>query len=324
MGTAMSVKSPKTWTSFEDQLALLQQRGMIVEDNAKALHYLAKLGYYRLSGYFYPFRQFDGEGRRADQFAENTYFNDVLALYMFDKQLRMLAMDALERIEVAVKVEVAYLLGKHHALAHEDSDFFQTNSANFKHSKWLAAYQKLLAREKQKSDVGSERQSSFVQHHIHHYGGKLPVWVGCEVWDFGTLSHLFRGLKPEYSNQIAAKYGIHSGKAMSSFLYTFNTVRNISAHHGRLWNRGIVGRASLSGVKGPQWQLLNNEQAFTAFCLMQWMMQNICPHSTWKIRVKDTLNNFPHIRGAAAAEINLKRFGVPEDMDLERWRLWRA
>ncbi len=320
----MSVKSPKTWTSFEDQLALLQQRGMIVEDNAKALHYLAKLGYYRLSGYFYPFRQFDGEGRRADQFAENTYFNDVLALYMFDKQLRMLAMDALERIEVAVKVEVAYLLGESNVLAHEDSTFFQPDSVNFQHAKWLVTYQKLLDREKGKKDVRSERQSSFVQHHIHAYGGALPIWVGCEVWDFGTLSNLFRGLKPEYSNQIATKYGISSGKGMSSFLYTFNTVRNISAHHGRLWNRGIVGRASLKSVKGPQWQKLNNEQTFTAFCLMQWMMQNICPNSSWKIRVKEVLDGFPEIRGAAVSEVNLQRFGLPKGMDLERWNLWRA
>ena len=90
----MTIKSPKIWTSFEDQLTLLQQRGMIVEDKDKALHYLSKLGYYRLSGYFYPFRQFDGSGRRADCFAEATYFNDVLALYMFDKALRVLAMDA--------------------------------------------------------------------------------------------------------------------------------------------------------------------------------------------------------------------------------------
>ena len=201
----MTIKSPKIWTSFEDQLTLLQQRGMIVEDKDKALHYLSKLGYYRLSGYFYPFRQFDNNGRRADHFAEATYFNDVLALYMFDKALRVLAMDALERIEVAVKVEVAYLLGKHDVVAHENPAFFQTDSARFKHSEWLAAYQKLLMRERRKSDVGSERQSSFVQHHMHHYGGALPIWVGCEVWDFGTLSNLFRGLESKYSDQIAKK-----------------------------------------------------------------------------------------------------------------------
>ena len=319
----MAIKSPKIWTSFEDQLTLLQQRGMIVEDKDKALHYLSKLGYYRLSGYFYPFRQFDGSGRRADCFAEATYFNDVLALYMFDKALRVLAMDALERIEVAVKVEVAYLLGKHHALAHEDPTFFQKDSVNFQHAKWLSNYQKLLNREKQKNDVKSERQSSFVQHHMHHYDGALPIWVGCEVWDFGTLSNLFRGLEFKYSDQIAKKYGIHSGKALSSFLYTFNTVRNISAHHGRLWNRGIVGRASLAAIKGPQWKRLNNEQAFTAFCLMQWMMQNICPNSEWKIRVKDTIKQFPIVRGDAINEVNLQRFGIPDGMDLERWQLWK-
>ena len=100
-------------------------------------------------------------------------------------------------------------------------------------------------------------------------------------------------------------------------------MRNISAHHGRLWNRGIVGRASLAAIKGPQWQRLNNEQAFTAFCLMQWMMQNICPNSEWKIRVKDTIKQFPIVRGDAINEVNLQRFGIPDGMDPERWQLWK-
>ena len=179
---------------------------MIVEDKDKALHYLSKLGYYRLSGYFYPFRQFDGSGRRADCFAEATYFNDVLALYMFDKALRVLAMDALERIEVAVKVEVAYLLGEHHALAHEDPTFFQKDSANFQHAKWLSNYQKLLNRENRKTM--SNRSGKVLLYNticiimtarcLFGSGVKCGISEHCpiyfEVWNLNTATKLLKNM----------------------------------------------------------------------------------------------------------------------------------
>jgi abortive infection bacteriophage resistance protein len=109
----------KKWKSFESQLALLKERGLEVEAKAAALDYLERIGYYRLSGYFYPFRELeiqlvDGKLKhnRKDQFIAESRFEDVAKLYVFDKRLRLLALDALERIELAVRVDVAYLLGK--------------------------------------------------------------------------------------------------------------------------------------------------------------------------------------------------------------------
>lgn len=101
----------KKWLSLSDQLELLQERNMFIDDERKALNYLERIGYYRLSGYSYSFRQFGVDGQRLDNFVEGTKFSDIIDLFVFDKRLRLLALDALERIELAVRVDIAYLLG---------------------------------------------------------------------------------------------------------------------------------------------------------------------------------------------------------------------
>ncbi|WP_288639090.1 Abi family protein [Comamonas kerstersii] len=112
----------KPWTSYADQLRILQQRGMQVSDVAKALEYLGRIGYYRLSGYWHDMRQWqcDANGQRVvlDQFKPGTQFQDVVAL--FDKRLRLLVLDALERIEIALRVDLSYRLGQKGPFAYLD------------------------------------------------------------------------------------------------------------------------------------------------------------------------------------------------------------
>lgn len=123
----------KPWKSIHEQLEILRSRGLRIEDDDRAKRYLTRLGYYRLSGYWYPFRQFrnvdNGQTAelRCDDFMEGSGFGDLVKLYVFDKKLRLLAQDALERIEMALRVDVAHLLGESDALAHENPDYFHGN-----------------------------------------------------------------------------------------------------------------------------------------------------------------------------------------------------
>ncbi len=88
----------KSWKSIDDQLEILRSRGLHIEDDDRARRYLMRLGYYRLSGYWYPFRQFLPEndrqstGLRSDDFVEGSWFGDLIKLYVFDKKLRLLAL----------------------------------------------------------------------------------------------------------------------------------------------------------------------------------------------------------------------------------------
>ena len=77
-------KPLKQWKSYTQQLQLLESRGMIVTDNAKALNYLERVGYYRLSGYWYPFRQIDVQASKAqnkpirkNEFVQQSNFENI-------------------------------------------------------------------------------------------------------------------------------------------------------------------------------------------------------------------------------------------------------
>ena len=105
---------------YADQLNLLISRGLVCPDSARALEWLQRIGYYRLSAYFLPFRQ-----PQTDQFKAGTALDDVVALYKFDGGLRLLTMQAIDRIEVAIRAVITY------HVAHDLGTFGYADPANF-------------------------------------------------------------------------------------------------------------------------------------------------------------------------------------------------
>lgn len=107
MGFLLSkVSFTKPALSLEKQINLLVQRGMTIPDQAKAEHYLRYIGYYRLSGYWHPF-QFPAGTAHPDNFRPGTDFQTILNIYIFDRRLRVLLMDAIERIEVSARAVIS-------------------------------------------------------------------------------------------------------------------------------------------------------------------------------------------------------------------------
>lgn len=310
----------KPWKSYPDQLEQLIQRGLIVTDQEKALNYLKRIGYYRLSGYWYPFRKRCNAGNQevSDTFKEGASFQNTVDLYVFDKKLRLLVLDALERIEIALRVDISHTLGEKHTFAHIKSEFLaenftqklNKNTGITQHKQWLNKHDGLVSRSKEK----------FIAHHKNKYGLPLPVWVACEIWDFGTLSKLFTGMKPEDKNAIAIKYGVSNGKVFQSWLRSLNYLRNVCAHHSRLWNRNIVDRPqfiSSSDVENGKPFLTDchiNQRVFYLLCISQHLLNIINPSSTWGQRLRTLLLEFPDLRHL---ELDLTSMGT-----LEGWEEW--
>jgi abortive infection bacteriophage resistance protein len=99
--------------SLPDQLQLLISRGLTVSDQAEASHYLTYIGYYRLSGYALPFQK-GGSGADRHDFKPGTTFTQILERYVFDRRLRLLVMDAVERIEVAIRAALSNAIAPQH------------------------------------------------------------------------------------------------------------------------------------------------------------------------------------------------------------------
>lgn len=302
-----TMKAPKIWKSYNEQLEILISRGLQIGDARKALGYLRTIGYYRLSGYLYSFRQLDPNNSesRLDDFIANSRFEDVKNLYMFDKKLRQLALDALERVEVALRVNITYTLGQYAPLAHRLPQYFDTS---FKHSEWITRYDGLIEREK---------GNNFVQHHLTHYQD-LPIWAACELWDFGTMSMLYKGMNTKDKDRIAKTYRLQDGKHLQTHLHAFNLIRNVSAHHSRLWNRDITFKASLKGLHDTEWRQLRTNRVFFYFCLMKRMLDVICPNSCWGSRFLSILEEFPQVENQA---VTLEQMGMT--IRPEEWRLWQ-
>ncbi len=118
-----TVRFDKPHRTLQQQLSLLQHRGLIVQNLEVAERYLGHLNYYRLSAYWIPFL----ENRQTNRFKKGTKFEDVLNLYIFDRELRLLVLDAIERIEVSIRSKWAYYLSQQHgAHAHLNGALFKS------------------------------------------------------------------------------------------------------------------------------------------------------------------------------------------------------
>lgn len=154
----------KPYLTFQQQLDTLKQRGLEITDDKMALEYLRRLGYYRLSGYWYPCRKLiprqtvkPARPNREDNFMSNSRFQDVVELYVFDKKLRLIILDAIERIEVAIRVDIAYQLGSRDSFAYRNPALLHgnfTKKINYKtgmtsHEEWLQKHEQLITRSKE-------------------------------------------------------------------------------------------------------------------------------------------------------------------------------
>jgi len=305
----------KIHLSFREQVLLLQSRGMSIADPAAAEDVLRRVGYYRLAGYWHPLRLAGG-----DQFIPGSTFELVYELCEFDRRLRLLVLNAVERVEVAVRVDVAYLLGKKHRLAHAlptllDARFcserdHKTNQTG--HESWTRKLQEAISKSKE----------DFVTHHTAKYGGRMPIWVVTELWDFGLLSRFFSGMQYKDQNHIAVRYAAGDGSIFRSWLRAINYIRNVAAHHSRLWNRNIVDRPRFP--RGDRHHLLNHlisdshaqTRVYGLLCILQYMVRTISPADEWRRDVSELAAKFPH-----SALVDLRQAGFPRDWHGQR--LWQ-
>jgi abortive infection bacteriophage resistance protein len=152
-----------------------------------------------------------------------------------DKRLRLLILDVIERIEIALRVQITLELGKLGSHAHRDRNALHPNfqrqaggSLESHHQKWLRLHDDAFARSKEE----------FAKHFKFKYAGELPpIWIAAELWDFGAMSVLFSGMRKEGQLLIAQSSGVPTFQVMETWLRALNVTRNICAHHCRLWNK---------------------------------------------------------------------------------------
>lgn len=291
---------PKQLISIRDQIALLKQRGLVFINESKATHLLQNISYYRLSGYWYPLLA----NKQNHQFKSGSTFEAAYNIYKFDSELRKLIITELEKIEIAVRTQTTNILSP------QWGGYWFTETSHFndptRHTKILAK----IEEEYQRSD------EEFVTAFKTKYSNPLPPsWITLEITSFGTLSILYNNLLPGQAKRNIAGYFGLPDTVFASWLHSIVYIRNICAHHCRLWNRTLSIRPLMPrSPRKPFITLPANgtQQVYIILSMIIYLLNIINPNHSFVRRFKDLLNKYPLI--------DIRAMGFPANWENEN--LW--
>ena len=275
----------KPFTTHDEQLDILQKRGLIIPDRKGASAFLSYCNYYRFSGYVLPFEV------SRHVILPKTTFDQVKALYEFDRTLRCLVSEAVAVIEISVKARMAYQLGvSNDPFLHRDQALFRNGNV---WRDWLA---------KVRNETENSKEP-FVAHFRTAYAEypDLPIWVLTELMSFGSLSKFYSEIQGTYQRPIAWYFGVPHA-ILVSWLHSLTHVRNLCAHHARLWDRylSIFPKAP---HRHPEWDCFRRSDAtrrvFFILSIIQFLLDKIKERTNvdieWRQRIVDLLKNHPPV-----------------------------
>ena len=292
-------KYSKPPLTIDQQIQLLKDRNLVIDDEAFARRILATIGYYRLTAYLYSFRLKDG----SDNFTAGISIEKVWRYYRFDRKMRILLIDAIERIEVAVKAMiVSRFTLSYGAFGYADAASFASPVNVRRHAEMLDFIHTEMERSKEE----------FVNHFKSNYDTSqgLPLWMATEIMTFGNMLTFFRLMKKQDKQAIARQFGI-SEQVLETWLVSLNYIRNVCAHHGRIWNKVLAVRPSIPR-KLPEWHEekfpVEVTRIYSILTIGRFLLQAIAPQSGWPERLQALLADFPDIPRLS--------MGIPDDYQL--------
>lgn len=303
---AAKIPYPKKPLRLDEQVRQLQSRGLVIPDAALAEQWLGQLNYYRLAGYALPFEQHHA----SHTFIPGTRFDDVLNLYLFDRKLRLLVIDAIERFEVALRTQFAYHLSHSYQSAHP-------------HLKPELFHRQDLYSESKETLSHEIRRSSedLIRHLTQKYQEELPpVWAVVELITMGQLSKWYRNLKERSDRQSIARLFALDERILVSFCQHVSVLRNYCAHHGRIWNRDFVFTFKLpthcdTELKSSLWYLPDEDRrlrkVYNTLTMLAYFMRLLGDQGAWAQKLAGLIPQYG---------IDVSKMGFPEN-----WRerpLW--
>jgi abortive infection bacteriophage resistance protein len=295
--------------SFDQQAERLIQRGLIVSKKEDLVEFLSRVNYYRLSGYCYTFKIIDPvSGQEA--FRNGTTFNTIKIRYEFDRHLRILLMNAIERIEVAI-LRTRFV--ESHAIKY--GPFGYTNYSNYNPNFSPNNHLKLL--DEIQFDESRSYEEFIIRYRKKYTEEKyLPLWMAVEVMSFGQIFTLYRNSDISIKRTISSEVNLFP-PVLDSWLHTLTYIRNACAHHVRLWNRPLPVAPKFPDKKHDlSWYSptpIANNQIFAVISLIHYLLTRIDPSIKWKQTVSDLLNEYP--------DIPKHMMGFPEEW--ENHKLWK-
>ena len=283
------MKCDKQALTVQDQIEQLKKRGLLVADERKTFILLQNISYYRLAVYWWPMQA----DKVNHTFKLNSTFDNVIAIYNFDRELRLLLFDVIERIEVGFRTKLIY------HLSHEISPWWFEDERIFintvEHTKTLSAIDQELMKTRE----------VFINEHKKKYNTdtrRHPAWKTIEVASLGNISKLYGNLLPTVTSKdsIAEELGTVNHTYLPSWIQSITQIRNICAHHGRLWNKNLPGKPKL--LPNPPCRWIGNVPAASEYhklyvhlCCMKYLLNSIDPGNEFSLKLESLLEKYPNI-----------------------------
>lgn len=280
----MTETYPKKYNSPYDLVALLTQRGLTITDKSIASQYIRNIGYYRLSAYFYPLLDIPKE---KQIFKQNSCFDKALELYRFDKKLRLLLFNEIEKIEISFRSSLANIVSEV-----TGNIFWIINPTMFANSSKFNKTLELIDRELKSS------REDFIQHFKNKYTNPYPpAWMLVEILPLGVVTRIFDNLADNaLRKKIAARF-LLSVPVFSSWITIVTLTRNSCCHHSRVWNKENAILPMLLRKHQHAWigTGISSNRIFYNLCILKWFVDIISPENDMKRHLKKLLSDFPSV-----------------------------
>ena len=258
---------------------------MLMDDERKVENYLMNIGYHRLSGYIYPFYI---SPKRDLQLKEGTTFEQVLTLYRFDKKLRILLFNEIEKIEVAIRSVLANIgcqeLGDKYWITMPQ---YFANAERFKQT--LAVIEKELASSKE------DYIEDFRRNYVENYP---PAWMITEVLSFGNLNYIYSNIANNRLMKRIADYFGMKPQVFTSWLTVLANLRNMCCHHARVWNRDFMLNPAEPRKTSNTWidtSRIDKKRLFYRLCIIRYFLASVSPNNNFDFKIADLLSRYPSI-----------------------------
>lgn len=257
----------KTATTVDEQIQLLQSRGLTITNHDKAREILLDIGYYRLGFYLFHFeKSYPQLDNRSHKLIDGASFEDAVRLYYFDFDLRLLLMRYLNRVEIAFRTALIYQL----------SNKYKPNSEWFiSHSVVTAAYASDFAKKVYTSDF---KRNPIIRRHHHVYPGDkfAPAWKTLEFMTFGAVLKLYEQLNNSDDKILIAKqFGVRQIVTFESYMNTIREVRNVCAHGLLLFDMKLSKAIRKGPARNPNDTRSN---ILGALCVLKFVVGQVSEH----------------------------------------------
>ena len=290
------------YKNVHDLVQFLVARGLNITDRQKAERYLSSIGYYRLSAYMIPLMR---TPKSAKQFKSGASFRQAMMLYRFDKKLRMLIFNEIEKVEVAIRATIV------NTICELTGDkFWMTNPVHFSDASKFTNTLALIGKEVRRSH--EEFISEFRTNHTDPYP---PVWMLAEILPFGYITNIFCNLKDKkLKKKVSQQFGLQV-PPFESWMTKLYLTRNDCAHHARVWNKRNTMNPTIPNRMTRSWITLPTDplKVYHDICIIKYLLDVVNPNNDMLAKLRWLFVEFP--------EIDLAAMGFPKGWEMEP--LWR-